>query len=131
MMPSPKGRILCTEDDTDTRDLLVFLLRNEGYDVTCSDNTEQTISLAKSQTFDLYLVDSWLSGGSGVTLTKDLREFDNKTPVLFYSGAAYESDKQKALNAGAQGYLVKPIAPEVLLEEVRRLIESAKMAYYS
>jgi DNA-binding response OmpR family regulator len=130
MMPSPKGRILCTEDDTDTRDLLVFLLRNEGYDVTCSDNTEQTISLAKSQTFDLYLVDSWLSGGSGVTLTKDLREFDNKTPVLFYSGAAYESDKQKALNAGAQGYLVKPIAPEVLLEEVRRLIESAKMAYY-
>jgi DNA-binding response OmpR family regulator len=128
---APKGRILCTEDDTDTRDLLVFLLRNEGYDVTCSDNTEQTISLAKSQTFDLYLVDSWLSGGSGVTLTKDLREFDNKTPVLFYSGAAYESDKQKALNAGAQGYLVKPIAPEVLLEEVRRLIESAKMAYYS
>ena len=124
-MPSPKGRILCTEDDTDTRDLLIFILRNEGYDVTCTDNTEQTISLAKSQTFDLYLVDSWLPGGSGVALTKKIREFDNKTPVLFYSAAAYDSDKQKARNAGAQGYLVKPIAPEVLLAEVSRLIESS------
>jgi DNA-binding response OmpR family regulator len=124
-MPSPKGRILCTEDDTDTRDLLIFILRSEGYDVTCTDNTEQTISLAKSQTFDLYLVDSWLPGGSGVTLTKKIREFDNKTPVLFYSAAAYDSDKQKALNAGAQRYLVKPIAPEVLLAEVSRLIESS------
>ena len=128
-MPSPKGRILCTEDDTDTRDLLIFILRNEGYDVTCTDNTEQTISLAKSQSFDLYLVDSWLPGGSGVTLTKEIREFDNKTAVLFYSAAAYESDKQRALKAGAQGYLVKPIEPEVLLAEVSRLIENSKIVY--
>src|SRR5688572_25839766 len=128
-MISPKGRILCTEDDADTRDLIVFLLRNDGYDVTCADNTEETISLAKSQAFDLYLVDSWLPGGSGFTLTKEIREFDNKTPVLFYSAAAYESDKLRALNAGAQGYLVKPIAPEVLLAEVGRLIENSKMAY--
>jgi two-component system response regulator CpxR len=128
-MPSPKGRILCTEDDTDTRDLLIFILRNEGYDVTCTDNTEQAISLAKSQAFDLYLVDSWLPGGSGVTLTKQIREFDNQTPVLFYSAAAYESDKQRALNAGAQGYLVKPLAPEMLLEEVSRLIENSTVMH--
>jgi FOG: CheY-like receiver len=47
-----------------------------------------------------------------------LRKFDNDTPILFYSGAAYERDKQAALVAGAQGYLTKPADNEKLVEEV-------------
>ena len=121
-MPSPKGRILCTEDHSDTRNLLIALLRRAGYDITCTDNAEQAISLAKTQPFDLFLVDSWLPDCSGVTLTRKIREFDNKTPVLFYSGAGYEADKQNARDAGAQGYLVKPSDPARLVSEVARLI---------
>jgi DNA-binding response OmpR family regulator len=128
-MPSPNGRILCTEDDTDTRDLLIFLLRSEGYDVVCTDSAEQALSLAKSQRFDLFLVDSWLPDSSGANLTKWIREFDNKTPVLFYSGAAYSSDLENALQAGANGYIVKPADNEKIVAEVTRLIKDCKMAY--
>jgi len=126
---APKGRILCTEDDEDTRDLIIFLLRNEGYDVVCTDNAEDALALAKSQGFDLFLVDSWLPDSSGASLTEWIRKFDNKTPVLFYSGAAYDADLQNAFKAGANGYLVKPAENDQLVAEVTRLIENSRMAY--
>lgn len=128
-MSSPKGRILCTEDDRDTRDLLIFILRNVGYDVICTDNAEHALSLAKSQRFDLFLIDSWLPDSSGANLTEWIREFDNKTPVLFYSGAACDIDLQNALKAGANGYIVKPADNDKLIAEVARLIENSKLAY--
>jgi DNA-binding response OmpR family regulator len=59
-------------------------------------------------------------------LCKKLREFNPRTPILFYSGAAYESDKQQAFTAGAQGYLVKPVDNDELIEQVSRIISVAK-----
>jgi Response regulator containing CheY-like receiver, AAA-type ATPase, and DNA-binding domains len=65
---------------------------------------------------------------SGVDLlTKWIREFDQTTPILFYSGAAYDSDLRQALNAGASGYLVKPADNDKLLSEIDRLIENSKL----
>lgn len=49
-----------------------------------------------------------MPGLSGQELPTEIRKFDKSTPILFYSGAAYESDKQAARDAGAQGYLTKP-----------------------
>jgi DNA-binding response OmpR family regulator len=71
------------------------------------------------------VIDNWMSGGSGVDLCKKLREFDTWTPILFYSGAAFERDKQEALAAGAQGYLVKPTGPDELIAEVGRIVSAA------
>lgn len=59
---------------------------------------------------------------AGEDLCKKLREFDPITPILFYSGAAYESDKERAMSAGAQGHVVKPAAPDELISEILRLI---------
>ncbi len=67
-----------------------------------------------------------MSGCSGIDLRKKLREFDSQTPILFYSGAAYERDKQQAFAAGAQGYLVKPVDNDELIEQVSRLTSAVK-----
>jgi CheY-like chemotaxis protein len=64
-MRSTKGRILCTEDDVDTRELIDFVLTQYGYEVVCSGSNVQAIDLAKTQNFDLYLVDNWMPGLSG------------------------------------------------------------------
>ena len=125
-MRSTKGRILCTEDDVDTRALIDFVLTRSGFEVVCSASHVQTIDLAKTQNFDLYLVDNWMPGLSGTELTEKLRQFDLKTPVLFYSGAAYETDREAARVSGAQGYLVKPANGDHLIAEVIRLIAEAK-----
>ena len=125
-MRSTKGRILCTEDDVDTRELIDFVLTQYGYEVVCSASNVQAIDLAKTQNFDLYLVDNWMPGLSGTELTEKLRQFDLKTPVLFYSGAASETDREAARVSGAQGYLVKPANGDQLIAEVTRLIAESK-----
>ncbi|HMG76590.1 MAG TPA: response regulator [Pyrinomonadaceae bacterium] len=117
-----KGRILCTEDDADTRDLLRLLLEVEGFEVICADDAAHAISLAMAENFDLYLLDNWMPGIDGNLLCRKLREFDSTTPILFYSGAAFESDKARAMEAGAQGYIVKPAPADELTSEILRLI---------
>jgi DNA-binding response OmpR family regulator len=121
-MSSPKGRILCTEDDADTRDLVRFVLTDAGYEIVCTSDAEKAVHLAQNQHFDLYLLDNWMPVMSGRGLTHQLRTFDSTTPILFYSGAGFESDKEDALAAGAQGYLVKPVLNDDLIAEVEKLI---------
>lgn len=57
-MTSTKGRILCTEDDADTRELIMFTLRQAGYQVICTDDGAKALELIKAQAFDLCLTDS-------------------------------------------------------------------------
>jgi len=121
------GRILCTEDDQDTRDLLALLFDLSGFEAVCISNGEEAIARAKSEHFDLYLVDNWLPGVSGATLTQRLREFDPSTPVLFYSGAATQAEIDAAHASGAQGYLVKPVEGDRLIAEVTRLIAATRV----
>jgi two-component system response regulator MprA len=123
-----KGRILYTEDDPDSREMLVLLLKHRGYDVTVTASAEHALAVAKRERFDLLLVDNWMPGLTGQDLTREVRKFDQSTPILFYSGAAYETDKKAAIEAGAQGYLVKPSDLEFLLDEVGCLIAEAKIA---
>jgi DNA-binding response OmpR family regulator len=124
-MNSLVPQILVTEDHADTRELLAFVLTKNNCKVMLADNSDQALHLAQTNSFDLYLIDNWIVGGSGIVLCKKLRELDSTTPILFYSGAAYESDKQEAFASGAQAYLVKPVDNDELIETVRRLIGEA------
>ena len=124
-MTLSKARVLCTEDDEDTRELIRFALGAEGYEVVTTESPGHALSLAQSQDFQLYIVDSWLPGVSGDDLTMKIREFDSQTPILYYSGAALDSDRESAFASGAQAYLVKPAPLTKLVEEVSRLIAEA------
>lgn len=119
-------RILFIEDHQDTRELVTFVLEASGYSVTSETTVAAALRLAKTARFDLYLMDNWLPDGEGVELCERIREFDGTTPVLFYSGAALDSDKLTAIRAGAQGYLAKPCPHSDLLRAVERLIAQAK-----
>ena len=115
-------RILYIEDDADTRELVRFLLTEENYEVVLAESSEQALLIARTLSFDLYLIDNWLGGLSGIELCRRLREFDSTTPILFYSGAAYERDIREAIAAGAQGYITKPADNQRLVEEISRLV---------
>src|SRR5688572_28697069 len=75
-LPPSKGRILCTEDDSDTRELIVLVLDSQGFAVTCAESADQAIELARTRGFDLYLVDNRMPDLSGTELTEKLRDFD-------------------------------------------------------
>lgn len=87
-MSSRKARILCTEDDPDTRDLIKVILGGEGHDVITAESARQALHLTESESFDLYLIDNWVPGLSGDELTRRIREHDSETPLPFYSGDA-------------------------------------------
>jgi DNA-binding response OmpR family regulator len=117
-------RVLYIEDHDDTRELVTLVLKQKNYEVVSGATIQSGVALAGSQHFDLYLLDSWLPDGSGLDLCKQIREFDKTTPILFYSAAAYETDRDEAMNSGAQAYLTKPSAPSDLCNLVTFLIES-------
>ena len=122
-MTQPRLRILLTEDDPDTREILALLLSAEGYDPVTVDDGNEALDLARTEHFDLYILDNWMPTLSGIELCKGLREFDITTPILFYSGVAHEPERSAALAAGANGYLIKPLDGDALLVEVSRLIK--------
>jgi DNA-binding response OmpR family regulator len=107
-MLSPKPRILCVEDNEDTSVLLDMLLTHDGYEVESARNLADTLKLASSSVFDLYLLDHRLPDGTGVELCRRLREIAPQTPVVFFSGSALPAERQRGLDAGARAYLVKP-----------------------
>ena len=125
-MRESKPRILFTEDHEDTRDLIKLVLQCAQYEVTTTDTAAEALNLARSETFNLFIFDSWLPDGSGLELCKQVRAFDAHTPILFYSGVGQENDVKLAFSSGVQAYLVKPVEIPQLLETIEALMAGQK-----
>jgi DNA-binding response OmpR family regulator len=121
MVSNSRLRILYAEDHADTREFVTFVLTRNNCEVVTVDNYDHALLLARKDSFDLYILDNWLPDKSGVDLCLRLREIDPKTPILFYSGAALETDKTIALSSGAQAYITKPADCDELVAAVFQL----------
>lgn len=87
---------------------MTILLERAGFRVTTASSGADCLKLARGERFDLYLLDHSFPDASGVTVCEELRKFDAETPILFYSGRAMPQEKEAAIRAGAQDYLIKP-----------------------
>jgi len=103
-----RKRILCVEDDEDTRVMMNVLLSEYGYEPVIANSVSDALERAKTGGLDLCILDHWITQCNGVDLCRQIRAFDPEMPILFYSGAGYASDIREGLAAGAQAYLVKP-----------------------
>lgn len=115
-------RVLCVDDDEDTCSMLRSLLGLVGCEVCSAATAAEALDRIAGERFDLYLLDNWLPGGSGVDLCRRIREADASTPIVFYSGAGQEWEREEGLAAGAQAYLRKPAEVAALVETVTRLL---------
>jgi CheY-like chemotaxis protein len=120
-MQPTKRRILCVDDDEDTCFMLTHLLGQENYAVTTIKTVSEALEHARNESFNLYILDEWFPKEAGIGLCRKIREFDPHTPIVFYSGAAFDSDIQEALYAGAQAFVAKPYVDK-LIETVHRLL---------
>lgn len=100
--------VLYAEDNEDSGFMLMTLLALSDIDVLLARSVREAFQSALVRRFDLYLLDSRFHDGSGYELCRQLRAISPQTPIVFYSGEAYEADRQKALTAGADAYLIKP-----------------------
>lgn len=117
--------MLYVEHDDDSREMLRLLLALSRIDVTAVATAESALSLIQADRFDLYLLDSWLPDTNGFELCRQMREIHPKTPVLFFSGEAFEEDKRRGIEAGATAYVCKPDLSE-LLGSIRRSLPHAE-----
>jgi CheY-like chemotaxis protein len=117
-------RILCVEDDQDISGYIRVMLKIAGYQTVVAPNVIEGLRLAKSEHFDLYLFDYNLPDGTGLELCKMIRALDARTPILFYSSATEMGLEQALIAAGAQGYISKMEAFDILEQTISNLIES-------
>lgn len=121
MAPDILPRVLCVDDDEDSRVMLTMLLRHELIEAKAVGTAVQAMSSIQTEHFDLYLLDSRLPNLDGFALCRRIRDFDPETPILFFSGAAYEADKKRGIEAGANAYLIKPDL-DGLLESIKQFV---------
>lgn len=127
-MPSQtRSRVLCVDDDLDACEMLSVLMNSCEIDATCAQSAPEAWLKIKLERFDLFMLDAWLPGIDGFEFCRQIRDFDSRTPILFYSGAAYDADKQKAIAAGATAFVAKPDV-ECLIETIVDLIAKGKTA---
>src|SRR5713226_2567047 len=89
MLSDPRPRVLCVDDDEDSRVMLTTLLRLALIEAKAVGTAAQALSLIQTERFDLYVLDSRLPDLDGFELCRRMRAFDLHTPILFFSGAAY------------------------------------------
>jgi DNA-binding response OmpR family regulator len=118
-------RILWVEGNQDIGEMVTFFLERSDYFVTNAVTSVEAFGLARNGHFDLYLLGDWLPHGKESNLCEQIRKFDPHSPILFYSAAAYQADRQRGMDAGAQGYLTKPVGFDDLTAAISRLLNYA------
>lgn len=121
-----KARILVVDDNLLNRKLALHLLEMEGYEVLqCGDAEEVLELLAHDATPDLILMDIALPGMDGLTLTRQLRKEGRYTgvPIVAMTAFAMKGDEEKALQAGCDGYITKPIDTRRLPQQVEEILQ--------
>jgi CheY-like chemotaxis protein len=118
------AKILIAEDERDIRDLIAFTLRFAGHEVFAAANGEEAVELAPKVNPDLVLMDVRMPRMTGYEACRALKADPvlRHIPVMFLSAKGQESEIQQGLDAGAEEYLLKPFAPDLLTDRVKDIL---------
>ena len=114
-------RILVVEDDVEIADIVREYLADQHYYVDIARDGVVGAELARSNDYDLIVLDIMLPRKSGKDLCRELRGEGLKTPILMLTALASESEIVEGLDIGADDYLAKPFDVRVFLARVRSL----------
>ena len=116
-------RILTVDDSKTMRDMVAFTLKGAGFDVVEAEDGVKALALLAKTHVDAIITDVNMPNMDGVTLVKQLRAQPKfkSTPILMLPTEGSEEKKQAGKQAGATGWIVKPFAPDKLLQVVNKV----------
>lgn len=113
------SRILVTEDDPQNLYLVKFLLESSGHEVLVATDGEEAVSVARAERPDLVLMDMLLPRMDGYEATRILKSDPAPAmPIVALTAYSMKGDREAILRAGCDGYISKPIDPEVFVGQV-------------
>jgi CheY-like chemotaxis protein len=120
--------VLLVEDNPHNRKIFSGMLSHAGFRVVEAEDGNQALEKAASQEnkIDLILMDLSIPGIDGWEVTRRLKAPEAATrtiPIIALTAHAMRGDEERALQAGCDGYLAKPISPKKVVEEVKRYLK--------
>ncbi|HEY2433202.1 MAG TPA: response regulator transcription factor [Vicinamibacterales bacterium] len=127
--PTAQLRVLVVEDDPHIRELVLLHLGLEGLATSASGDGADGLLQARTQSFDLIILDVMLPGLDGVTVCRAIRREPHlkDVPILMLTARREESDKVNGLESGADDYLTKPFGIREFVARVRALMRRRRV----
>ncbi|MBL7115366.1 MAG: response regulator transcription factor [Kiritimatiellae bacterium] len=124
-------KVLIAEDDLHTREALIEILNDEGYETLAAADGREALKLYTQQKPDFVCLDVMMPDLSGYDVCREIRRFDRHIPIIFITAKSEEIDKVLGLEIGADDYIVKPFGvKEVVarIHAVSRRIHRSKIS---
>ena len=121
-----KKKVLVVDDNEDNREILVFRLQQLGFEVLVASNGKEAIETASQAKPDIILMDLRMPVMDGWEATRALRqtEWGKNLPVVAVTAHAMEEDRRRALTAGCNEFIPKPVMDySIIRETIQRLLE--------
>jgi CheY-like chemotaxis protein len=125
---SRRGTVLVVDDVPDVTEMIQLLLKHAGYDVATAGSAKAALQMARKQHFDLVISDIGMPEMNGYELASALRDLAayNSTPLIAVTGYSEYDDRGRAVRAGFNVHLAKPIEPTQLLNLVNELLSQTE-----
>jgi len=119
-----KPKVLVIEDNDQNLYLITFILEKAGYEVFQARSGRSGIDMAVAEKPDLILMDIQLPEMDGYAVTRELRKTFSKDelPIIAVTSYAMAGDREKALEAGCNGYQTKPINPDTIIAYLEQFL---------
>ncbi|MEY2471632.1 MAG: two-component system, OmpR family, response regulator [Actinomycetota bacterium] len=127
--------LLLVEDDLDVQRLVTRYAAREGIEVTSETTATAGVLAAETRIFDVAIIDVGLPDGSGLDVLRALDTAQSSTHIIMMSGASGEEDRVRALQSGADDYVVKPflvreLTARVLAAGRRRVVARNRVLHF-
>jgi len=116
-------RVLIVDDSKFMRMLLADLLTRSGFEVIEAESGEQAVDVYLEERPDLVTLDILMPGRDGIETLQDLRAQAPEVRVVMVTALGMEDYIKRALDAGADGFILKPFSPEKVLETLQEVLE--------
>lgn len=114
-------KLLIIEDDSSIRNVLRMSLENSCFTVDTAEDGDQGSYMARTNNYDLIILDNVLPKKLGKAVCKEIRESGKNTPIIMLSMKSDVLEKVSVLDSGADDYITKPFSYEELLARIRAL----------
>jgi len=123
-------RVLVVEDDSDTLQIMQFVVERHGADVMPASSVPAALDRIESYSPDVVVADIGMRGLNGYALISEIRKMDaamgRHTPAIAVTGFASPQDREAASAAGFEAYITKPFDPQLLIDTIAQLVQRSQ-----